>query len=86
MKPFPKILLLLLAVLLSGINNLNAQRNEMAIQRLNASDGLAENSVLCMLQDHLGFLWLGTQYGLHKYDGYCPAAAGSRGDSFRDRG
>jgi signal transduction histidine kinase/ligand-binding sensor domain-containing protein len=42
----------------------------MAIQRLNASDGLAENSVLCMLQDHQGFLWLGTQYGLHKYDGY----------------
>ncbi|MBC6950024.1 response regulator [candidate division KSB1 bacterium] len=47
-----------------------AQRNEMAIQRLNASNGLAENSVECMLQDHLGFLWLGTQNGLHKYDGY----------------
>lgn len=70
MKPFPKILLLALALPWGGINNSYAQRNEMAIQRLNASDGLAENSVLCMLQDHLGFLWLGTQYGLHKYDGY----------------
>ena len=48
----------------------HAQRNETAIQRLNASDGLAENSVNCMLQDRLGFLWLGTQNGLHKYDGY----------------
>jgi ligand-binding sensor domain-containing protein len=70
MKPFPKILLLVLAGMGSGAGSLQAQRNEMAIQRLNASDGLAENSVMCMLQDHLGFLWLGTQYGLHKYDGY----------------
>lgn len=79
MKPFPKILLLALALPWGGINNSYAQRNEMTIQRLNASDGLAENSVLCMLQDHLGFLWLGTQYGLHKYDGYCAGA--SQGDS-----
>lgn len=79
MKPFPKILLLVLAGMASGAGSLQAQRNEMAIQRLNASDGLAENSVFCMLQDHLGFLWLGTQYGLHKYDGYCAGA--SRGDS-----
>jgi ligand-binding sensor domain-containing protein len=78
MKPFAKILLLVLAWVWSGAGSLQAQRNEMAIQRLNASDGLAENSVLCMLQDHLGFLWLGTQYGLHKYDGYCATA--SRGD------
>jgi signal transduction histidine kinase/ligand-binding sensor domain-containing protein len=70
MKPFPKILLLVLAGMGSGAGSLQAQRNEMAIQRLNASDGLAENSAHCMLQDHLGFLWLGTQYGLHKYDGY----------------
>jgi ligand-binding sensor domain-containing protein len=70
MKPFAKILLLVLAGMGSGAGSLQAQRNEMAIQRLNASDGLAENSVFCMLQDHLGFLWLGTQYGLHKYDGH----------------
>ena len=70
MKPFLKILLLVLAGMAGGAGSLSAQRNEMAIQRLNASDGLAENSAHCMLQDHLGFLWLGTQYGLHKYDGY----------------
>ncbi len=79
MKPLPKILLLVLAGIGSGAGSLSAQRNEMAIQRLNASDGLAENSVMSMLQDHLGFLWLGAQYGLHKYDGYCGGA--SLGDS-----
>jgi ligand-binding sensor domain-containing protein len=79
MKRFPKIFLLVLAGMGSGAGSLQAQRNEMAIQRLNAADGLAENSAHCMLQDHLGFLWLGTQYGLHKYDGFCAGA--SRGDS-----
>ena len=33
------------------------------------ADGLPENSVIAMLQDHLGFLWLGTQNGLVRYDG-----------------
>ena len=23
-----------------------------------------------MVQDHLGFIWFGTQYGLNRYDGY----------------
>jgi hypothetical protein len=49
MKPFSKILLLVLAGMGSGAGGLQAQRNEMAIQRLNASDGLAENSAHCML-------------------------------------
>jgi signal transduction histidine kinase/ligand-binding sensor domain-containing protein/DNA-binding response OmpR family regulator len=32
--------------------------------------GLPENSVQVILQDHLGYLWLGTQNGLARYDGY----------------
>jgi signal transduction histidine kinase/class 3 adenylate cyclase/ligand-binding sensor domain-containing protein len=33
-------------------------------------DGLPENSVRAIYQDHLGLLWLGTQQGLVKYNGY----------------
>ena len=36
---------------------------------LTVTDGLPENSVFCMIQDHLGFMWLGTQNGLVRYDG-----------------
>ncbi len=32
-------------------------------------DGLGNLNVLCMLQDRSGFLWIGTQNGLFRYDG-----------------
>ena len=38
--------------------------------RLGAAEGLAQSSVYALLQDHRGFIWLGTQDGLHRYDGY----------------
>jgi ligand-binding sensor domain-containing protein/serine phosphatase RsbU (regulator of sigma subunit) len=37
---------------------------------LTIEDGLPETGVITMLQDRLGFLWLGTQNGLTRYDGY----------------
>jgi signal transduction histidine kinase/ligand-binding sensor domain-containing protein len=38
-------------------------------EHLTVADGLPENSVNCILQDHLGFIWLGTRNGLVRYDG-----------------
>jgi len=43
---------------------------EPIFEHLTIEDGLPENSVICVLQDHLGYLWLGTQNGLVRYDGY----------------
>ncbi|MEM9592810.1 MAG: two-component regulator propeller domain-containing protein [Acidobacteriota bacterium] len=36
---------------------------------LTVEDGLSLNTVNCILQDRLGFLWFGTQDGLNRYDG-----------------
>lgn len=33
------------------------------------SEGLGNLNVICMLQDRAGFLWMGTQNGLFRYDG-----------------
>ncbi|MEO6672644.1 MAG: two-component regulator propeller domain-containing protein [Ginsengibacter sp.] len=32
--------------------------------------GLSQNTVYCILKDHQGFMWFGTQAGLNKFDGY----------------
>lgn len=33
------------------------------------ADGLSNNDVNCMMQDHLGFIWIGTADGLNRFDG-----------------
>ena len=33
-------------------------------------DGLRQSSILALYQDSNGFIWIGTEDGLHKYDGY----------------
>ena len=63
---------LLLLTLVLGLNLpgfLHAQPKGVVFEHLTSKDGLPENSVQAMLQDTLGFLWLGTQNGLVKYDG-----------------
>ncbi|MBS0379725.1 MAG: response regulator [Proteobacteria bacterium] len=42
----------------------------MYFQHLSASEGLSQNTVMSVLQDSRGFLWLGTESGLDRYDGY----------------
>lgn len=37
---------------------------------LNILNGLPQNTVNCVTQDNLGFIWLGTRNGLSKFDGY----------------
>ncbi|MEA5128453.1 MAG: two-component regulator propeller domain-containing protein [Proteiniphilum sp.] len=38
--------------------------------QLTIGDGLSSGSVTCVLQDSKGFMWIGTEDGLNKYDGY----------------
>lgn len=37
---------------------------------LGIEKGLSNNSVRCIYQDHLGYMWFGTFDGLNRYDGY----------------
>jgi DNA-binding NtrC family response regulator/ligand-binding sensor domain-containing protein len=64
-----KYLFLLINILLLSNNSL-PQNDELIFQHLTVSDGLPNNHVKCIIQDHLGFIWFTTQNGLVKYDGY----------------
>ncbi len=43
---------------------------ELKFERITMQDGLPDSNVSQILQDHLGFLWIGTYNGLVRYDGY----------------
>lgn len=37
--------------------------------RLSADDGLSNNDTFTIVQDRMGFIWIGARYGLNRYDG-----------------
>ena len=39
-------------------------------EQFSLEEGLSQSSVNVILQDRMGFLWIGTQDGLNRYDGY----------------
>jgi signal transduction histidine kinase/ligand-binding sensor domain-containing protein/DNA-binding response OmpR family regulator len=47
-----------------------AQIDELRFNRLSTSDGLASNGINDIIQDSHGFIWLATNNGLHRWDGY----------------
>ncbi|QQS51247.1 MAG: hypothetical protein IPM71_00550 [Bacteroidota bacterium] len=49
---------------------LHAQRKELLVKNYKISEGLSHNTVHCIAQDDKGFLWVGTEDGLNRFDGY----------------
>lgn len=47
-----------------------SQSERYNFSRLNTYTGLSHNQVNAVLKDPDGFLWVGTTYGLNRYDGY----------------
>jgi len=44
--------------------------NALSFDYLSIKNGLSHNTVFSLLQDRYGYIWIGTQNGLNKYDGY----------------
>ena len=70
-------LLFLHSILLSN-NNLKFKhqiinddfRQNIKFDHLTIEHGLSNNRIRCILQDKLGYIWIGTYDGLNRYDGY----------------
>jgi ligand-binding sensor domain-containing protein/signal transduction histidine kinase len=52
------------------ISLLPLEAQELAFRHLAVEDGLSQNTINCIYQDHYGFMWFGTQDGLNCYDGF----------------
>ena len=49
---------------------LMGQMQNIRFERLNKEDGLSHSLVNSIVQDDMGYVWVGTQDGLNRYDGY----------------
>ncbi|WP_439185000.1 hybrid sensor histidine kinase/response regulator transcription factor [Carboxylicivirga taeanensis] len=61
------LLSIALSVCLSGAS---AQLSHYSTTNITTDDGLADNNIHSILQDSYGFMWFGSEEGLHRYDGY----------------
>lgn len=57
-------------ILLLNIHQITAQSNKTLFQHYTISDGLASNSVNDIEVDNEGFMWIATEAGLNRFDGY----------------
>jgi signal transduction histidine kinase/ligand-binding sensor domain-containing protein/DNA-binding response OmpR family regulator len=59
-----------IGLVLTTISGLRAQLMNQDYKKLTTQDGLSHNFVLDIIQDKDGIIWIGTENGLNKYDGY----------------
>lgn len=57
------------ALLLALAGTAGAATRDVHFAPLGAERGLSQNTITALVQDRRGFMWVGTQGGLHRYDG-----------------
>ena len=67
---FTLVILTFLTLALSTANTSFSQENKIRLNHFSIDQGLSQSSANCMVQDSLGFIWIGTQDGLNRFDGY----------------
>ena len=57
-------------MLLTSLSDVYAQPKRLQFMKLTPDDGLSSSIVSSIIQDHKGFVWIGTPDGLNRYDGF----------------
>ena len=69
MKSFRKILIILLLLAGGSATDLYCNERFKFTHLTSRNGGLSYDAVKCIIQDSRGFIWIGTQKGLNRYDG-----------------
>jgi serine phosphatase RsbU (regulator of sigma subunit)/ligand-binding sensor domain-containing protein len=69
-KKFSSIQIFFVLLLVCNFNFVNAQPLQNNFEHFTKNDGLPSDEINAIMQDHLGYLWIGTNNGLSRYDGY----------------
>lgn len=57
-------------LLLMSVQHLFAQQKDLLFERISIEQGLSQSTVHSIIQDKTGFIWIATEDGLNRYDGY----------------
>ncbi len=73
LNPFKRFVRMLfftiyLSVLLPSL--LYSQTQSIKFEKIGSRKGLSQASIHCIYQDSRGFIWIGTESGINRYDGY----------------
>lgn len=63
-------LFLFALILLGGSSRSTAQGLEVQFEHIGIKQGLSQVTAYCIYEDDMGFIWVGTDDGLNRYDGY----------------
>ena len=62
--------ILILQQILISFVSVKAQENQLFFKQLSTPDGLSMANVQAVVRDGYGFMWIGTEDGLNRFDGY----------------
>ena len=65
-----QVICLMFVIMLRPSFNIYAQPGDIKFKHLSIEQGLSQSFAFCIVQDNNGFIWIGTETGLNKYDGY----------------
>jgi signal transduction histidine kinase/ligand-binding sensor domain-containing protein/CheY-like chemotaxis protein len=63
-----RILIFLILILITSFH-CSGRQDAMVFKNLTTNMGLSHGDVICICQDHTGYMWIGTADGLNKYNG-----------------
>ena len=69
-KAWWQVLLLCICLPFNGLGNGLSPLPSYRFQSITVNDNLSHSDVNCVLQDSLGYIWIGTNNGLNRFDGY----------------